>query len=239
MRASLTDSDLFPFMETFRGLARVFHLKGDDHDIKSTAGSYFKALRRYPLPLVQAGAEMCLQRNRHFPKPAEWIEAVGHAQKPVEVQIHALTLEQARDYRQAEARKWEGDPCGCSDCRTASVDHRPLRFVPDDAMVRDPIGNRDVRMGHWAHGYELQRWYAARQGFIDFCATRGLKFGHLVIGGLLDVETGGRAALRRRGALTRIITRVDPEPDITDNERANRIRQQATRMTDGDGTHDN
>lgn len=231
----MTEQDLFPFMETFRGLGRVFHLKGDDHEIKQTAASYFKALRRYPLPLVQAGAEVCLQRNRHFPKPAEWIDAVPNPAAQQAAALPAMSESEAHEWHRAEKFRYQDEPCRCTECRRAGVDHRPLRFVPEftehdtTRQVRDPFSNKTVVAGHWAHGEELDRWYAARQRFIEVCNGLGLKFGHLGVGALDDVkETGGRAALRRKGQLTKIITRVTEPGDLV--EKANRIRQQAAAM---------
>jgi hypothetical protein len=45
-----------------------------------------------------------------------------------------------------------------------------LRFVPDDVhgvldRAIDTVRNRVVVTGHWAHGDELARWYAARDAF--------------------------------------------------------------------------
>ena len=44
--------------------------------------------------------------------------------------------------------------------------HRPRRFVPDEVngvfdKAIDPVRNRVVVTGHWAHGDELARWYQA------------------------------------------------------------------------------
>ena len=46
-----------------------------------------------------------------------------------------------------------GEPCGCGECVQAGVSHLQ--------QVRDP------RSGKWLHGYELSRWYEARQRFRD------------------------------------------------------------------------
>ena len=64
---------------------------------------------------------------------------------------------------------------------------RPTRFVPEFTAedIEDrafcPALNRLVVTGHWAHGYELKRWYEAKETFATRVPARdhGL---HLVIG---------------------------------------------------------
>ena len=49
------------------------------------------------------------------------------------------------------AKDFVGPPCGCPQCQQAGVDALE--------QVRDP------RSGAWLHGYELKRWYEARDRF--------------------------------------------------------------------------
>jgi hypothetical protein len=72
----------------------------------------------------------------------------------------------------------------------ANVDHEPLRFVP----TLTPDGLREERAfnptrhvietcGHWAHGDELARWYAAKTQFAslsDRPTVNGLRMDRLV-----------------------------------------------------------
>lgn len=163
----MTDTDLFPFLDVFRSLTRVFPLRGEAHELQDVGKSYFKALRRFPLEQVKAGADQCLSKCQRFPKPAEWISHLPSARPAVE--IPELSAADAREWLEAERSRYEGDPCGCSSCRFAGVEHRLLRFVPEfDAEGRDVkarMGDRVITRGHWAHGEELKRYYAAKDAF--------------------------------------------------------------------------
>jgi len=55
--------------------------------------------------------------------------------------------------------------CECVLCGQAGVTHRPIRYVPDDDELKAKIGDRVILRGHWAHGQELKRWYAAKEAF--------------------------------------------------------------------------
>lgn len=163
----MTDAEMFQFLDTFRSLRRVFPLRGDAHDDQDRGASYFKALRKWPLRDLQAGADRWLQIGKHFPKPAEWIDAIPKQRVVAEV----VTLEpfQAAEWLAAERRVWEDSPCGCSHCRAAMVDQKPLRFVPefnaDGTDRRVLLGDRVVTAGHWAHGTELAAYYRAKEEF--------------------------------------------------------------------------
>lgn len=166
----MIETEMFAFADVFRAVQRVFPLRGEDHEIKQVMGAYFKALRRYPLSAVQAGADEVLVRSKHFPKPAEWIDAIPSRRGP-SVEIETMSEADALDYRRAESLKYDGPPCSCRSCVEAGVSERPLRFVPEqnpdgsDRKVRDVRGDRVVTAGHWAHGQELARWYEARANF--------------------------------------------------------------------------
>lgn len=163
----MTDSELFQFMDSFRGLVRVFPLRGDEHELGQVGASYFRAMRRYPLPQVQAGAEAWIQKGERFPKPAQWIESIP--KRPVIAELRALSSDETREYLRAETLRYDDAPCRCSSCQRADVSDKPLRFVPDfdrnDVPVHALIGERIVTTGHWAHGEELARWYAAKNAF--------------------------------------------------------------------------
>lgn len=163
----MTDAEIFPFMSTLRDVARVFPIRGDETDVQQLGAAYFKALRRYPLALVQAGAERVIERNKHFPKPAEWLDAIPRATQTGTVEL--LTVVEADDWLAAERGRWQQAPCRCPECRAAGVSEQPQRFVPMlDANGQDErglIGERAITRGRWIHGEELARWYAAKAEF--------------------------------------------------------------------------
>ena len=163
----MTDSDLFPFLAVFRTLLKVFPRRMDDSDATELGKEYFKALRRFHLDQVQAGSDAWVQRGKFFPKPGEWASVIPRLSPTVG--LEPLDRFEMAEYLAADARHFDGDPCGCSLCRAAGVEHRLLRYVPnarpDGREDRGKIGDREVVRGHWAHGEELNRWYAARDRF--------------------------------------------------------------------------
>jgi hypothetical protein len=158
---------MFPFMATMRDIVRVFPIRGGEDDVAQLGASYFKALRRYPLALVQEGAQRVIAQNKHFPKPAEWLDAIPRASATTTVE--ALSAFDAGEWLTAERGRWEQAPCKCAECRTAGMLERKQRFVPEidanGADRRGLIGDRLVTRGHWIHGHELARWYAAKDQF--------------------------------------------------------------------------
>lgn len=175
----MNDTEVFAFMDTFRSLTRVFPLRGDEDAIRDVGASYFKALRRVPLREIQAGAEVVIQRHKHFPKPAEWLDAIPKRQTAVEVPT--MTPTEAQTYARAEQLHYEDEPCRCASCVAAQVSWKPLRFVPEvnadgtDRKVRDPFKDRIVTAGHWAHGQELVGYWNARGAFYAKWTAAGLK----------------------------------------------------------------
>jgi hypothetical protein len=159
----MQDSEIFQFTDCFRGLTRIFHWRGDEDDLRQTAGSYFKVLRKYPMPAVKAGADACVERYKHFPKPVEWMDVIPRHVETVELPVMGQT--EADTWMAAMKSGCEGDLCHCLDCRQARADHLPLRFVPDEARAIHPRDGRAVQRGHWAHGEELKRWWVARNAF--------------------------------------------------------------------------
>ena len=169
----MTDTDVFTFMEIFHGLLRVFPIRGDANEIKQRGAIYFKALRRWRVEQLRAGAEAYIQHGKGFPKPAEWIAAIPtRAATPVTLLI--LSSMDAQLYATAEAQCYEGLPCQCEACVHAGI-AQPLRFVPKfntegEVRAHDPIRDRDVTTGRWIHGAELARWYRARATFFQHFA---------------------------------------------------------------------
>lgn len=163
----MTDSELFEFMSIFRTLMKVFPKKADEESVTAIGQVYFKALKRFTLGQIQTGADNYAMRGKYFPKPAEWADAIPRLAEGAE--ISQMSYADSTVWLEAERLRLDGDPCHCAACREASVDHRLVRFVPEETAdgrsVRARIGERIVVRGHWAHGYELKRWYAAKEKF--------------------------------------------------------------------------
>ena len=165
----MNDGELFAFVDVFRGVQRVFGKRVQDHEEGQMHRDYFKALRRFTIDQVKAGAEAWTQRGKYFPKPAEWIDAIPRREAPT-VNVPALSEQDARDYARAEQLRYEGSPCTCRECVQAGMAERATRFVPefvDDHARLVRFGERIVTAGHWAHGFELARWYQARADFYN------------------------------------------------------------------------
>lgn len=176
----MNDVDLFAFSAIVGGLEQVFPKRLDEHERAQRNREYFKALQRFPLNRVQAGADVWTQRGKFFPKPAEWIDAMP-AQRAL-VTVPTMTEQEASEYHRAEALRYEDTPCACRECKAAQCE-KPLRFVPElhsdgsERKVRDAARDRIVTAGRWIHGFELARWYVAKADFYNryLEAVGGLK----------------------------------------------------------------
>lgn len=172
----MQDADLFAFMAIFRDLLQVFPKRIDESDVAQLGKSYFAALRRFTIPQIQAGADAWVERGKFFPKPSEWRESIPRQAVAATVALTELSSADAAEYLDAERKSYEDEPCGCRRCDGAGVSHRFLRYVPETDErgmdARGLIGQRVVVRGHWAHGDELARFYAAREKFwADFRAV--------------------------------------------------------------------
>jgi hypothetical protein len=164
----MTPADVDAFTETFNRLRAVFPLRADKAELNHIVRLYFRALERFAIEDVDAGADAWTNQGTRFPKPAEWIAAVprnGVRRYP------ELSDDEAAEHRAAIAAQYVGDPCTCYDCRQAGVTHRLLRHVPlEGADGKDLLGILDGRVvtrGHWLHGEELARWYEARDAYLE------------------------------------------------------------------------
>lgn len=161
----MVDGDLSDFVNLMRDLARVFPLRGD---IDHVSRFYFNTMKAYPLAALRAGAEEWMGRGKYFPKPVDWKEAIP---KRAPTDIPRMSAGEAHHWRRAEKLAWEDDPCGCQSCVESGVNEKPLRFVPEftdndrDRKVVEPLSDRVVTAGHWAHGQELFRLYNTRADF--------------------------------------------------------------------------
>jgi hypothetical protein len=158
------------FVQSVTKMARAFRLRIKPDDLEELAGTYFKILESASLSDVLAAGKTCLSTRRTFPKAAEWLQALpGAATEAPDCRV--MGADEEAEYHRAERLRYEDVPCSCLLCQAAEVTHRPLRFVPDfadDGRADRAVAqtrNRIVVVGHWAHGEELARWYAARDAF--------------------------------------------------------------------------
>lgn len=167
----MTDSEMFAFSDVFKSLERVFPKRLEEHERSRMTGDYFRILRKYPLAAIQAGAETWMQRGKYFPKPAEWIDAIPKRNEQAVSNVPEIPPQKAEDYRRAELKRFEGQPCSCHECVESGVTERPTRFVPetdaDDNAVVMRDGEKLVTPGVWIHGYALARYYKARADFYN------------------------------------------------------------------------
>lgn len=159
----MTEAEMFQFIDVFKNITRVFPLRGDEGEVIEIGRAYFKSLKRYPLDLVKSGADNCIASMERFPKPAEWIKRIPSSAPQAD--LPQMSMLDITEWRRAEDLKYQDAPCGCQLCRSAGLDDRPIRFVPDDPESKALIGDKSVVRGHWAHGDELARTYAAKERF--------------------------------------------------------------------------
>lgn len=174
----MTESDVLGFTALAKRVGVALGRRTDFDDFKGLTSTYFRALRRYDLVDLERAADLWIGRETRFPKPAEWASAIPRQDLPCRV----MSTNEAKDYLRADQLGFEDEPCGCLVCREAQVHEKPLRFVPDDAdrgdlLVMNPITNKVVPAGHWAHGWELFRWYQARANHYDACLSLQLEAG--------------------------------------------------------------
>jgi hypothetical protein len=184
------------FVVEFRRVSAALEsYKRSPDELTAKADAYFHVLKRFDLPEVIAKADAWLQTETKMPKPAEW---AGIVPRRPQVELSVMTDAESRDYRRAETLGFEDIPCACALCVQADVTEKPIRFVPDldyqdrDRLVKDPLMNRVVCAGHWAHGAELARWYRARADFYNRCVELGLR------GDVLKPKEKPRATFKQR-----------------------------------------
>jgi hypothetical protein len=165
----MLDSDFATFEDAFKRLSGGLNRKWPTREFRATVQIYFDALKVADLADVLS-AETTLRNRGRWPKVSDWLAALP-------VKAHAFSSDRIMRtaevdvYMDALRRHYHGDPCSCLLCQDADVTDLPQRFVPDftpeDVEERAfcPALNRVVVVGHWAHGYELRRWYAAKDKF--------------------------------------------------------------------------
>lgn len=159
----MTDADLFAFMAVFNTMTKVFPFRADGDEARDISRAYFKTLQKFPLDQVRIGADNCIASMEKFPKPAEWAKRIPRRMPGPE--LTRLTPAEESEFRQAEKLGYEGECCTCTMCRELGADTLKTRFVPNDPDERALMGDRQVLRGHWIHGDDLLRWYAAKDAF--------------------------------------------------------------------------
>jgi hypothetical protein len=169
----MTQADYDAFSQEYKRIsAALERYKQSPAELATKIDAYFHVLKGFPLSEVIAKADGWLGKETKMPKPAEWANVI--ARKAADVPL--MPERDAREWRKAEQSRWQAEPCGCQSCVEAGVNEKPLRFVPvDDRMVIEPLSQRVVNAGRWAHGWELFRWYQARADFYNRCLELGLK----------------------------------------------------------------
>lgn len=172
----MTDSDVFAFTALAKRVGIALGKRVEFEDFKALTGTYFRVLRRYDLGDLERGADIWIARETRFPKPAEWASAIPRQ----EADCRVMSQNEAIEYARAEKLGYEGESCSCPECIDAGVNEKSLRFVPEcvgdaDVRVKNPFTDRIVTAGHWAHGWELFRYYDAKADFYNTCLELGLR----------------------------------------------------------------
>lgn len=162
----MQDSELTDFHALMAGMA---FLRGYSKLGEGAAAQYFRVLKGFDFGDVARAADYWAGHEQFFPAPAQWVEAVSKV--PKGQPLLELSVDQAREYADAEGRGFEGQCCTCRECAQNGVDEKPTRYVPTEdrhgETEQRTYRGRAVVVGHWAHGLELFRWYAARANFYE------------------------------------------------------------------------
>jgi hypothetical protein len=172
----MTDMDREKFDEAFSRLVTAFRLKLKAADLDTLAQTYFRVLAPcWSIDEVLAGGRVCLEKHRRFPKVADWLaELPSRSPSPTRSTDHRwMTADEMEAHDRAAHLAYQDHPCDCRGCVAAGVSDKPLRFVPNDDGERAYHARRQQveDVGHWAHGDQLARWYAARETFFNKLRT--------------------------------------------------------------------
>jgi hypothetical protein len=163
----MTAPEYATFDRAFGRVLGAFRVKLTTNDRDELARTYFRILEPYDLGEVVEAGRRCIERSKKFPLVADWLlELGGRPSAALSFDVRAMTTLEADELADAERAFYTGPVCTWACC--AGVD-RPLRFVPtlaDNGLEDRALHPRRQRVevvGHWAHGEELRRWYAARE----------------------------------------------------------------------------
>jgi hypothetical protein len=174
----MTEDDYGSFERAFRRLSAAFRVK--PVEAESLSRTYFRALLPYTLQAVLDAGKALLGTSKHFPRVAEWLDVLGPIALAPTDHRH-MTVAEMDEKADAEKKRYEGPPCLCSACVRAGVVHQFLRFVPTvthdgETELYAFTSRRNVLeiVGHWAHGEELLRYYAAKTAFFSLLGKKPL-----------------------------------------------------------------
>jgi hypothetical protein len=169
------ESDSGTFDRAFKRVCGAYRLKLNKTEAEELSQTYFKVLAPWPLDQVLAAGKQVMATCKRFPVLADWIaELPAPPSGRATSDSRYMTAGEMDDHDQAAAMRYVGDPCGCADCVDAGIQDRPIRFVlgDDDQRAFHSRRNQIELIGHWAHGEELARWYAARDHFFSLGETK-------------------------------------------------------------------
>jgi hypothetical protein len=194
------DRDFVTFDRAFGRVCGAYRLKVKPTEAEELTKTYFKVLEPWSLEAVLAAGKLVMAKCKRFPSISEWVAelpTVTMATPPADLRV--MSVDEMDVHERAAAMRYEDDPCGCPACFAAWIHERPIRFVPtlvslfEDAYERafNTRRNQAEIIGHWAHGDELARWYAARDHFFGLAETMP-RLGRLVTftRALLEREPG-------------------------------------------------
>jgi hypothetical protein len=174
------DRDFVTFDRAFGRVCGAYRLKVKPTEAEELTRTYFKVLDAWPLDDVLAAGKKCMAKCKRFPAVADWVAelpaTVAHV-APAELRL--MSVDEMDAHERAAAMRYQDEACGCPSCFNAFVHERPLRFVPTLVSLVDDTYERAFNtrrhqvevLGHWAHGEELARWYAARDHFFGLGKT--------------------------------------------------------------------
>jgi hypothetical protein len=168
----VTDFDSATFEKAFGHVLTAFRVKLPVSEKEELTRTYFKILDAHAIDEVIAAGKRCIEKLKRFPMAADWLGELAYTAAPAcPADRRTMHAAEADDLARATALCFEDEPCGCVQCDAAGVTDRPLRFVPTELGPDEYERAFNLRtgkveiVGHWAHGDELHRWYAARDVF--------------------------------------------------------------------------
>lgn len=166
----MTGADFDAFGVMFRSMATAFTWKGKAGDFQALLIEYRDSLSAFTLEQISAAVQRCRDSMTRFPKIAD-IKSRIVAPVATAPDVRWMSASEEAEFLRAERLVYDDEPCDCLICQGAGATHLRLRYVPDQTDDGDErafcqVKGRIVTPGHWAHGYELIRWYAARETFM-------------------------------------------------------------------------
>src|SRR4030095_2904569 len=176
----MVDDDLPRFELVFKRAYLASQVRWRDADFSERVGIYFRRLKRASFEDVATAAARWFDAEKKFPSVAEWLAALPTRAGRVSAVVDArhMTTSEVAEWERARRQLYAGDVCGCLTCLEAGVADQPRRFVPIDnsdggvLQAWHPERKQLVPVGEWIHGWELARWYAAREACLHAMRRR-------------------------------------------------------------------